>query len=105
MVASDSIEVRMTLSNTGKYAGEEVVQLYLRDVVAQPLRPVKELKDFRKVMLKPGESKELRFVIDKEKLAFYNNELERITQAGEFKLMLGSASDDIRLESSFTLRD
>ncbi len=96
--SEESFTVSFDLKNTGQYAGEEVVQLYLRDLVAQPVRPVKELKDFQKVMLKPGETKTLTFTIDREKLSFYNDKLQWIVQPGEFKLMIGSASDDIRLE-------
>lgn len=97
------ITVTFDLQNTGKYAGEEVAQLYLRDWVAQPVRPVKELKDFDKVMLQPGETKKITFTIDKNKLAFYNEQLQWITQPGEFSLMIGSASDDIRLQENFDL--
>jgi len=100
-----SITVSFDLQNTGKYAGEEIVQLYLRDVVAQPLRPVKELKDFTKLQLNPGEIKKVSFTIDRSKLAFYNDKLEYITQPGSFQLMIGSASDDIRLEDKFDLLD
>jgi beta-glucosidase len=96
--SNDSVIVTFDLKNSGHYAGEEVVQLYLRDLVAQPVRPVKELKDFQKVMLRPGESKTLTFTIDRDKLSFYNENLEWIAQPGEFKVMIGSASDDIRLE-------
>ncbi len=103
MQKNGTITVSFDLQNTGKYAGEEVAQLYLRQMVAQPVRPVKELKDFKKVMLQPGETKTITFTIDKEKLAFYNEQLERITQPGEFRLMIGSASDDIRLQDSFEL--
>jgi len=102
---SETLTVSLTVQNTGKYAGEETVQLYLRDVVAQPLRPVKELKDFLQVTLSPGETKKISFTIDRNKLAFYNDKLEFITQPGEFKLMIGSASDDIRLQDSFWLAD
>ncbi|MDO6434649.1 beta-glucosidase BglX [Flavitalea sp. BT771] len=98
-----SISVSFDLQNTGKYAGEEIVQLYLRDIVAQPLRPVKELKDFTKLRLNPGEIKKVSFTIDRSKLAFYNDKLEYITQPGRFQLMIGSASDDIRLEATFQL--
>lgn len=104
MPVTGNITVSFDLQNTGKYAGEEVAQYYLRDVVSQPVRPVKELKGFEKVMLQPGETKTISFSIDKEKLAFYNDKLERITQPGEFKLMIGSASDDIRLEDNFELK-
>lgn len=105
MLKTGTITVSFDLQNTGKYAGEEVAQLYLRDVVSQPVRPVKELKDFKKLMLQPGEKKTITFTINKDKLAFYNEQLQRITQPGEFRLMIGSASDDIRLQDSFELTD
>ncbi|NEU07028.1 beta-glucosidase BglX [Flavihumibacter sp. R14] len=103
MGTRDKITVTFDLQNTGKYTGEEVVQLYIRDLVSQPVRPVKELKDFRKLSLKPGESRTLTFTLDASKLAFYNDELKQITQEGEFKLMIGSSSKDIRLDKSFFL--
>ncbi len=103
MLKNESITVSFDLQNTGKYAGEEVAQFYLRQMVSQPVRPIKELKGFEKVMLQPGETKTITFTVDKEKLSFYNDQLERITQPGEFKLMIGSASDDIRLEDTFSL--
>ncbi|MGZ3872104.1 MAG: glycoside hydrolase family 3 N-terminal domain-containing protein [Mucilaginibacter sp.] len=103
MLNNATLTVSFDLQNTGKYAGEEVAQLYLRDLVSQPLRPVKELKDFKKIMLQPGETRTITFTIGKDKLAFYNDQLQRITQPGEFRLMVGSASDDIRLEDSFEL--
>src|SRR6185503_5032947 len=67
----EKITVSFDLKNTGKYAGEEVAQLYLRQLVSQPVRPVKELKGFEKVMLQPGETKTITFSIDKNKLSFY----------------------------------
>lgn len=100
---NEKITITFDLQNTGKYAGEEVAQLYLRDLVSQPVRPIKELKGFEKVALQPGETKTITFNIDKQKLSFYNNQLQWITQPGEFRLMIGSASDDIRLEDGFTL--
>jgi beta-glucosidase len=102
--SSDSIVVTFKLTNTGKYAGEEVVQLYLRDEVASVVRPVKELKDFTKLLLQPGESKTVRFVINKEKLSFYNQQLKWVTEPGSFNLMIGSASNDIRVKSKFELK-
>jgi beta-glucosidase len=98
-----TITVSFDLTNTGKYAGEEVAQLYLRQLVSQPVRPVKELKGFQKIMLQPGETKTLTFTIDKEKLSFYNDQLQWGTQPGDFKVMIGSASDDIRLQDGFVL--
>jgi beta-glucosidase len=103
--SNDSIKVTMELTNSGKKDGEEVVQLYLKDVVAQPIRPVIELKDFKKVFLKTGETKKISFLIEREKLSFYNQDLEWIVQPGAFKLMIGSASDDIRLTDDFELLD
>ncbi|MFI5157547.1 MAG: glycoside hydrolase family 3 N-terminal domain-containing protein [Sphingobacteriales bacterium] len=103
ILKNDELTVSFNVQNTGKYDGEEIVQLYLRDMVSQPLRPVKELKDFKKLTLKAGESKRVSFTINKEKLSFYNDKLEWITQPGEFKLMIGAASDDIRLEDKFQL--
>lgn len=101
--SSDSIIVTCTVKNTGKYAGEEVVQLYLQDMFASVTRPLKELKDFKKVMLQPGESKKLQFVINKEKLAFYDQKMKWIAEPGEFNLMLGTSSDKISLERKFQL--
>lgn len=96
-------EVSLKITNTGKYDGEEIVQLYLRDLVASISRPVSELKDFNKIFLKAGESKIIKFVIDKEKLSFYNNELEWNAEPGEFELMIGASSRDIRLRDKFEL--
>ncbi len=102
---NETLQVSMTLTNTGKLAGEEVVQLYLKDKVASIVRPVKELKDFQKIKLEAGQSKTLTFTIDNAKLAFYHNDLEMKSEAGEFDLMIGSSSEDIRLKSSFELTD
>jgi beta-glucosidase len=102
--AGNTIDVSFTLTNIGKYDGEEVVQFYLKDEVATPVRPVKELKDFKKIFLQSGESKVITFKIDKEKLSFYNEKLQWITQPGKFDLMIGSSSDDIRLKQSFELK-
>lgn len=102
--AKDSVIISFDLKNTGKYAGEEVVQLYIRDLVSQPVRPVKELKGFQKVMLEPGETKTLTFIIDQDKLSFYNDQLEWITQPGDFQVMIGSASDDIKLEGKINYK-
>jgi beta-glucosidase len=95
--------VSVTITNTGNYAGEEIVQLYLRDRVGSITRPVKELKDFRKINLKPGESQTISFVIDKEKLSFYNQQLQWVAEPGDFDVMIGASSEDIRLRDSFQL--
>lgn len=103
MGMNDKIEVSLNVTNTGKYAGEEVVQVYLRDKVASVVRPVKELKDFQKIKLNTGETKTIKFTIDKEKLSFYNAQLNWVAEAGEFDLMIGSSSADIRLKDTFEL--
>lgn len=95
----------LRVTNAGTRAGEDTVQLYLRDKVASVVRPVKELKDFRKVRLAPGESREVRFEIDREKLSFVNSKLEWVAEPGEFELMVGAAADDIRLRDQFVLID
>jgi beta-glucosidase len=100
---NDSVTISFTLANTGKIAGAEVVQMYIRDVVAQPVRPVKELKGFQKVMLEPGERKTITFTLNADKLSFYNNNLEWITQPGAFEVMIGGASDAIQLKQRIEL--
>lgn len=97
----EKLEVTMTITNTGSRPGEEVVQLYLRDRVGSVVRPVKELKDFKKIMLQPGESKTLTFIIDKEKRSFYNDKLRWISEPGWFDIMIGASSRDIRLKDEF----
>ncbi|MBW7838773.1 MAG: beta-glucosidase BglX [Chitinophagaceae bacterium] len=99
----ESVRVSLSVTNTGKVSGEETVQLYLRDRVASIVRPVKELKDFKKIVLKPGEAQTVTFVITPDKLAFYNEQGRLITEPGEFDIMIGSASDDIRLNGKFEL--
>jgi len=92
------------IANTGKVAGTEIVQLYLRDMVSSVVRPLKELKGFQKIVLKPGEQRRVSFTIDRELLSFFNSKLKWGAEAGEFKLMVGGASDDIRLETTYTLK-
>jgi beta-glucosidase len=100
---NDQIEVSVTITNTGKYDGEEIVQLYLRDVVGSVARPVEELKDFKKIKLPAGRSETIKFVIDQEKLSFYNQQLQWVAEPGEFDLMIGASSRDIRLKDRFEL--
>lgn len=103
MSGNETAEISFTLTNTGKRAGEEVVQLYLQDPVASVVRPLKELKGFQKVSLKTGESKTIRFPINKETLSFFNGDLEWVAEPGSFNLMIGTASDDIKLNAVLDL--
>lgn len=100
---NEQIEASVTIKNTGNYDGEEIVQLYLRDLVSSIVRPVLELKDFRKLKLKAGESKTITFLIDREKLSFYNQQLKWVAEPGDFELMIGASSRDIRLKERFEL--
>ncbi|MFZ4770135.1 MAG: glycoside hydrolase family 3 N-terminal domain-containing protein, partial [Ferruginibacter sp.] len=100
---NEQIIVSVTISNTGKYAGEEIVQLYLRDKVGSIVRPVKELKDFKKIKLAAGEQQTVQFFITKEKLSFYNQQLNWVAEPGDFELMIGASSRDIRLKDNFEL--
>lgn len=98
-----SITASVTLSNTGKYDGKEVVQLYIRDLVGSITRPVKELKGFQKVSLKAGESKTISFNISENDLKFYNSELKFVAEPGDFQVFIGTNSRDVK-EAAFTLK-
>ena len=101
--ADEPLEVTATITNTGDYDGEETVQLYLHDLVGSIVRPVLELKDFKKILLKAGESKIISFLIDKEKLSFFNQQLQWVAEPGDFDIMIGASSADIRLKDRFEL--
>lgn len=96
------IKATVTVTNTGEYDGEEVVQLYLRDLVGSIVRPVKELKGFQKIMFKKGESREVSFTIGVEDLKFYNSDLKFVAEPGDFKLFMGGNSRDVK-EANFKL--
>jgi len=89
----ETLEVRVTLKNTGSRDGEEVAQLYVRDLVGSVTRPVRELKGFQKVFLKAGESKELIFKLTAKDLAFYNQKMRFRAEAGDFDFFAGGDSD------------
>lgn len=93
---NQSITATARVTNTGKYTGEEVVQLYISDPVASVTRSVKDLKGFKKIMLQPGESKEVSFTITTEDLKFYNTDLQHIWEPGEFIIQIGTNSQDVK---------
>lgn len=99
MNKKDTIRVSVTLRNTGKFAGKEVVQWYIRDVVGSTTRPVKELKGFEKVLLQPGETKTVHFDIHLDLLKFYNYNLDWVAESGEFQVMVGPNSRDTQMLS------
>ena len=90
-----TLTVKVQVSNLGKYDGEEVVQLYLRDLTASVVRPVKELKGFQKILLKAGETKEVIFKVTTDDLRFYNEALQHIWEPGEFHIMVGTSSAQV----------
>ncbi|MEN8121563.1 MAG: glycoside hydrolase family 3 C-terminal domain-containing protein, partial [Bacteroidota bacterium] len=100
----DILNIELTLQNTGDFDGDEIVQLYIHDVKSKVERPVKELKGFKRVSLKKGESKTIEFKIDKSALSFYDIETKNwVAEPGEFEILIGSSSRDIRLKNTFTL--
>ena len=101
----EALTLLLMITNTGARDGDEVVQLYLRDRVASVVRPVKELADFQRVHLAAGASAVVRFTVDVETLSFIDDALHWVAEPGEFDLMVGAASDDIRLQTRITLVD
>ena len=99
----ESVDISFTVSNIGKVAGDEVVQLYIHDEFASIPRPVKELKGYRRVKLEPGETKQITFHLPVDQLAFYNMDLNLALEPGKIFVMLGSSSDDIRLTGEFVI--
>jgi len=101
--ASGPVNASITVTNTGNFAGEEVVQLYLRDLVGSVTRPVLELKGYQKLMLKKGESKVVNFRITLEDCKFYNSDLKWVAEPGEFKVFVGPNSKE-RKEGGFMIK-
>ena len=97
---TDSLTVSVDLSNTGIYEGEEVVQLYIQDVVASVTRPVKELKSFQKINLSPGESKTVVFKVTPDMLTFPDKDFKEVIEPGKFNVMIGGSSDHV-IKTSF----
>lgn len=102
MSESGTINVSVDVTNTGNYDADEIVQLYIRDLVGSVSRPVQELKDFARISLKKGETKTVTFTIDAEKLKFYNASLDFVCESGDFEVMVGPNSRDVETEK-FTL--
>ena len=98
-----TLTASVTVKNTGKRAGETVVQLYIQDVTASMSRAVKELKNFEKVMLKPGEQKVVQFTLNENDLKFYNAQLQHIAEPGEFYVQIGLDSQNVQ-QNSFQLQ-
>jgi beta-glucosidase len=102
MTCEDSMEVSVTVANSGSVSGEEVVQLYVRDVSGDVVRPLKELKDFEKISLEAGESKEVTFTMTEEQLRYHHSDLTFTSDPGTFIAYIGGNSKDV-MKASFTL--
>lgn len=102
---NEKLEIQFQLKNKGSLEGEEIVQLYVRDLISSVTRPVKELKGFKKISLKPGETKTVKLDLSIEDLKFYNRDMEYVLEPGEFELMIGASSEDIRLKGGFAVID
>ncbi|HOI28366.1 MAG TPA: beta-glucosidase BglX [Melioribacteraceae bacterium] len=98
MAIGDSLRVNIDITNSGKYDGEEVVQLYIRDMVGSVTRPVKELKDFRKVFIRSGEVARVEFVLSSDQFKFYDADMNYVVEPGKFKIFIGP--DSVNLEET-----
>ena len=102
LAANGTLEISFDLTNTGKYDGTEVVQLYVQDIFGSVTRPVKELKGFQRVSLKQGEKKTVTFSLPAEELAFWNIDMQKVVEPGEFNLWVGPNSAE-GLQTTFTV--
>jgi beta-glucosidase len=99
----ERVRITFDVTNAGPRDGDEVVQLYVRDVVACVTRPVKQLAGFARVCLRAGETRRLCFELDPRQLAFYDHDLRLVVEAGEVRIMVGASSEDVRREGSFRI--
>jgi beta-glucosidase len=99
------IRISIKITNSGNRAGADVIQLYINDPISSVSTPVKELKGFRKVWLKAGESTTVEFKLGPKHLSLVNRYLKKVVEPGEFKMMIGHSSDDIALKGTFQITD
>jgi beta-glucosidase len=103
--SSTSATVNIDITNTGDRAGDEVVQLYIHDEYSSVVRPIMELKRFQRITLEAGEKRTVTFTLEKDAFAFYDEKTEEWTiEPGDFNIMLGSSSADIRISKMLTLK-
>ena len=100
---SDNTLISFNITNTGERDGEEVPQLYIRDVISSVFTPPIQLKDFERIHIRKGETKEVTFVLDDSQLTLFNKDMKEVVEPGEFSVMIGAASNDIRLRGSFII--
>ena len=94
--AGEPVVLTTSVTNTGQYTGKETVQLYLQDVVSSVTRPVIELCGIRQVELAPGETRKIEFTLSEQELGFFNSDKQFVTEPGDFKLFVGSSSDNLK---------
>ena len=105
ILKNESTIVSCTIKNTGVKDGDEVVQLYIHDILASVARPVIELKGFQRVHLKAGETKEVLFIITPEMLSMLNEKMEKVIEPGDFRIMIGASSRDLRVKDILTIKE
>jgi beta-glucosidase len=103
ITTAENATLRFKVTNTGDYDGDEVIQLYIKDLIASVVRPVTELKGFRRIHLEKGETKEIEFIISPELLSMLDENMNRVVEPGEFRIMIGAAANDIRLREVLTV--
>ena len=101
--ATGTVRIRFDVINAGQRGGDEVVQLYVHDVLASVTRPVKELKGFKRITLEPGQEKTVCFELAVSQLGFYDRQMAFVVEPGTIEVMVGSSSEDIRLQSAFEI--
>src|SRR6185503_3284866 len=104
MTAATSATISFRVKNTGAIAGDEVPQLYVRDVLASVSRPIMELKGFTRIRLAPGEEREVRFVLKGDDLRMLDETMRWVTEPGLVRVLVGASSKDIRLRGDLTIR-
>ncbi|MNR05019.1 Periplasmic beta-glucosidase precursor [compost metagenome] len=102
---AETTKVYCTIKNTSNVDGDEVVQLYVRDLLSSIAQPIKQLKGFQRISLKAGESKEIAFDINKETLQMLNQDMKWVVEPGDFRIMIGASSRDIRLREVVTVTE
>jgi beta-glucosidase len=103
-VAPDgTVQISCEVKNTGDRAGDEIVQLYLQDVIGSVTRPVKELKGFKRISLDAGQSAKVTFEVNAQQMAFHNRDMQYVVEPGDINVMMGASSEDIRLDGKFTI--
>jgi len=102
---NEPVRATFKVKNTGKYDGDEVVQLYIRDVLASVAQPIIALKDFQRLHLKAGEEKTCSFTITPEMLSLINADVKRVVEPGDFRILIGASSKDIRLRDVISVKE